>query len=74
MGQSIMTKTKRTTITCRCNAYKFPHRWKGGKCQADKPVSFYDIGYPGDDFLELERSLTKDGPEFEYDDYLDLYG
>ena len=33
-------KIKRNTITCNCNAYKFPHRWTGGKCKAPKPVVF----------------------------------
>ena len=25
-------QTRRTTTTCYCNAYKFPHRMGGGKC------------------------------------------
>lgn len=52
-------KIKRTTITCRCNAYKFPHRWQGGKCKVEKPVAFSDVGYAEDDYQAIEKSYRE---------------
>lgn len=63
-------KRQRTTITCRCDAYPFPHRWKGGKCKVEKPHTF--TNKQNKEALEFElwheRLIIRDAPEFEYDD------
>jgi hypothetical protein len=63
---------KRKTVTCRCNAYRFPHRWQGGKCEALKPHRFEEMAGLDEWADEYQyRMLIKDGPEFEYDYLLD---
>ena len=32
---------KHKQLTCRCKAYKFPHRWMGGKCTGIAFVNWY---------------------------------
>ena len=43
---------KKTQFTCRCEAYPFPHRLYGGKCQGNEGGD--DDNY---DRRKLERSL-----------------
>ena len=38
--------THRHQSTCRCDAYPFPHRWKGGSChQPYRALSKADADY-----------------------------
>ena len=70
-------KQKTFQITCRCAAYKFPHRLGGGRCDGSNWCEMYQIFYGSDckncsiksdgqcDVVTGRESLTQ-CPAYEY--------
>lgn len=50
-----MTHKHKAQETCNCPAYPFPHRWRGGKCDACKH---------GKDWRGLYEALTLENGEW----------
>lgn len=57
-------KRKRNQVTCRCEAYPWPHRQDGGKCREIYNASF-ESGYEKDsiDSLGLRSLFAPDNSQ-----------